>query len=181
MIILIYKKLQIQDLRDIKHKNIDDLNHITQENQKLNKIIREDESIIKNLENERAKLLNYNSELKQEIKDLSNTLRIRDDTINYHNNQLSEANLNANNLEKIIHDLEIKNSQLQNEINDKNFIIQKESRLKGDREKDVESLTKVIKEKDREIKKHLDENDFVQNEKQKLYEDNTRMFNELDR
>jgi len=94
---------------------------------------------------------------------------------------LSEANLNANNLEKIIHDLEIKNSQLQNEINDKNFIIQKESRLKGDREKDVESLTKVIKEKDREIKKHLDENDFVQNEKQKLYEDNTRMFNELDR
>ena len=68
-----------------------------------------------------------------------------------------------------------------NEINDKNFIIQKELRLKNDREKDIDSLNKIIKEKDRETKKLFEENDFVQNEKQKLYDDNTRMFNELDR
>lgn len=66
-------------------------------------------------------------------------------------------------------------------MNDKNFIIQKESRLKSDREKDVDSLNKIIKEKDREIQKLLDDSDFLQNEKQKLYEDNTRMFNEIDR
>jgi len=70
---------------------------------------------------------------------------------------------------------------LLNEINDKNFIIQKELRLKNDREKDIDSLNKIIKEKDRETKKLFEENDFVQNEKQKLYDDNTRMFNELDR
>ena len=68
-----------------------------------------------------------------------------------------------------------------NEINDKNFIIQKELRLKNDREKDIDSLNKIIKEKDRETKKLFEDNDFVQNEKQKLYDDNTRMFNELDR
>lgn len=68
-----------------------------------------------------------------------------------------------------------------NQINDKNFIIQKETRLKSDREKDVDSLNKIIKEKESEIQKLLDDRDFLQNEKQKLYEDNTRMFNEIDR
>lgn len=157
------------------------MDHLSNENLKLNKIIRENESIIKNLENEKTRLLAQNNELKIELKELSNTLRNRDDKISFQEKIIDEANSNINRLESILQDLELKNSELVNEINDKQFIIQKESRLRNDREKDLEGLNKIIKEKDREIKKFFDELDFIQTEKNKLYEDNSRMFNEIDR
>lgn len=157
------------------------MDHLSQENQKLNKILREDESIIKDLENERTKLLNLNNELKLEIKEISNSLRNRDENLSFQNKQIDDLNLDINRLNNIIRDLELKNSELKNEISDKSFMIQKESRSKADREKEIEGLNKIIKEKERDIKKFLDELDFIQNEKNKLYEDNTRMFNELDR
>jgi len=94
---------------------------------------------------------------------------------------MDEANSNINGLENIVRNLEIKNSELKNDVNDKLFIIQKESRFRNDREKDLDGLNRIIKEKDHEIKKFLDELDFIQTEKNKLYEDNSRMFNEIDR
>jgi hypothetical protein len=157
------------------------LDQLSEENQKLNKIIREDESIIKSLENERTKLLNLNNELKIELKDLTNTLRNRDDTIDYQKKQIEEANSNSNRIEKIMRDLEMKNSELKNDLNDKLYLIQKESRIKGDREKEIDGLNRIVNDKEREIKKFLDELDFIQDEKNKLYDDNARMFNEIDR
>ena len=110
-----------------------------------------------------------------------NTLRNRGDTISNQEKQMDEANSNINGLENIVRNLEIKNSELKNDVNDKLFIIQKESRFRNDREKDLDGLNRIIKEKDHEIKKFLDELDFIQTEKNKLYEDNSRMFNEIDR
>lgn len=133
------------------------------------------------MEIERTKLINMINDLKIEIKELSNSLRIREDTINFQTKQIEDANLNINNLENIIRDLELKNSDFKNEISDKVFIIQKESRVRNDRERDIENLNKILKDKEKEIQKYLNDLDFIQNEKNKLYEDNTRMFNEIDR
>jgi len=147
----------------------------------LNKIIKEDESIIKNLENERNKVLNINNDLKIEAKELKNSLRSKEDTISFQKKQLDDANINMNKLENLIREFELKNSELKNELTDKAYIVQKESRIRNDREKDIDSLSKIIKDKERDFKKAFDDLHFVQNEKDKLYEDNTRMFNELDR
>ncbi len=80
-----------------------------------------------------------------------------------------------------MNDFELKTSELKNELNDKNLIIQKESRLRADRQKDIDGLNRIIKDRDHEIKKFLEEIDCIQNEKNQVYEDNTRMFNEIDR
>lgn len=154
---------------------------LAQENQKLTHNIREDEAIKKDLENERTRLLNITNEFKLEIKDMTGDLKSRDDKCAFQNKQIDELNNNISKLNDIIRDLELKNSELKNQLNDKLYIVQKESRIRADREKDIDTMTKIIKEKERDAKKFLEEIEFIQTEKNKLYEDNTRMFNEIDR
>lgn len=146
----------------------------------MNKILREDEAIIKNLENDRTRLLNINNELKLEIRNLTENMRNKDETIDFQNKELNEAKSNIERMEINIKNIELKNSELKNEISDITFNVQKESRIRSDRERDIENLNKIIKEKENDIKKFLDEIEFIQNEKNKLYEDNTKMFNEID-
>lgn len=133
------------------------------------------------METERTKLINLINDLKFEIKELSNTLKIREDTINFQTKQIEDSNININNMENIIRDLELKNSDFKNEISDKVFIIQKESRVRNDREREIENINKILKDKDKEIQNFINDIDFIKNEKNKLYEDNTRMFNEIDK
>jgi len=168
-------------LKQIKQNNFSDIDKLTEENKKFNKIIREDESIIKNMENERTRLLNINSELKLEIKELTKKLKNREETFVYQNKKIQECNANIDKMDKTIKDLEAKNSDLKIEIRDKIIINQKDSKLLFDKEKDIELLNKIILEKDYDGKKLLDDIEYSQTEKNKLYEDNSRMFNEMDR
>jgi chromosome segregation ATPase len=144
-------------------------------------MLREDESIIKDLENERTKLLGINSELKSEIKEFTKSLRSRDNDITNKNKDIENLNADIHQLNITVRDLEFKLGEVKSELNEKSFVLQKETRTRMDREKDGDILNNLLKEKEREIKKYLDELDFIQSEKDKLYDDNTKMFNELDR
>lgn len=144
-------------------------------------MLREDESIIKDLENERTKLMNLNSELKSEIKEFTKNLRLRENEISNKNKEIEDLTSDIHQLKITVRDLEYKIGEVQNELNDKKFILQKETRTRMDREKDGDILNNLLKEKEREVKKYLDELDYIQSEKDKLYDDNTKMFNEIDR
>jgi chromosome segregation ATPase len=144
-------------------------------------MLREDESIIKDLENERTKLLGINSELKSEIKEYTKTLRLRDNDISNKNKDIENLNSDIHQLNITIRDLEFKLGDIKSELNEKSLVLQKETRSRMDREKEGDLLNNLLKEKEKEIKKYLDEFDFILSEKNKLYDDNTKMFNELDR
>jgi chromosome segregation ATPase len=144
-------------------------------------MLREDESIIKDLENERTKLLGINSDLKSEIKEYTKTIRLRDNDVTNKNKDIENLNSDIHQLNITIRDLEFKLGDVKKELNEKTLVLQKETRSRMDKEKDGDILNNLLKEKEREIKKYLDELNFIQSEKNKLYDDNTKMFNELDR
>ena len=108
-------------------------------------------------------------------------MRTREESLNYHQKQLDESNRTMNRLNNQIRDLEIQNEKLSEELNNLDNINQKEVRLRIEKEKSFEDLEKHNKEKDRNIKQCLVDLDSLQEEKDKLLEDNTKMFNELDR
>lgn len=104
-----------------------------------------------------------------------------DEKYSYQNKQNEELNININKLNNYIRELELKNSDLKSELNEKLYIIQKETKVRLDREKDLDNINKIIKEKERELKSYIEEVESIKNENRNLYDDNTRMYNELDR
>ena len=108
-------------------------------------------------------------------------LRSRDELTKEQKKQIEELNQVFKEFDLNQRSLELKISEMSNEIKEKNYIALKESRIRLDRDEKNENLEKIIKEKDKEIKKIIDDLDFLYQQKDKLYEDNSRMFNELDR
>ena len=143
--------------------------------------LNQDREIIKSLDSERINLINITAELNREIKDLKNMLRSRDELTKEQKKQIEELNQVFKEFDLNQRSLELKISEMSNEIKEKNYIALKESRIRLDRDEKNENLEKIIKEKDKEIKKIIDDLDFLYQQKDKLYEDNSRMFNELDR
>lgn len=108
-------------------------------------------------------------------------LRSRDDLIKEQKKQIEELNQVFKEFDLNQRSLEFKISEMSNEIKEKNYIAQKESRIRLEKDKENENMEKIIIEKDKEIKKIVNDLEFLHQQKDKLYEDNSRMFNELDR
>lgn len=171
----------VNELKEIKLRNKNEIERFTQENSKLSMMCKDEELIIKSLEIERNKFFEMNEELKIENSSLHSKIKQRDDNLNYYQKQLDESNKTILKLNGNIKDLENQSQKLHHELENLNNINQKEIRLRIEQERSYGELELIIKDKDREMKMALKEFESLSVEKDKLYEDNIKMFNEIDR
>jgi chromosome segregation ATPase len=171
----------VQDLREAKFRNKNEIDRVLDDNQRLSRNCKEEEVIIKNLELERNKYLEINEELKYDNSNLQSKIRQRDDNLNYYQKQLEDSNKTISRMNNTIKELELQADRLHNELEIQTTTNQKEIRLRLEREKLYEDVEGVMKDKEREIKKLLNELDNYTVQKEKLYEDNTKMYNEIDK
>ena len=168
-----YKKLKddkikydksISELKGLKKENIKEIEYLISQNKTLNKQLDEKERIINKLENEKIKIT-------QEIKyEKSDRINHKDEKILYYENQLREANQTINKMNEMIKELEKQIEDLQKDIDKHN---------NKQLNEDYILLKNILQNKDEEIKKLIIENNILNEQKNKLYEDNTKMFNEI--
>ncbi len=168
-----YKKLKddkikydksILELKGLKKENLKEIEYLISQNKTLNKQLDEKERIINKLENEKIKIT-------QEIKyEKSDRINHKDEKILYYENQLREANQTINKMNVMIKELEKQIEDLQKDINMHN-----NKKLNDD----YILLKNILQNKDEEIKKYINEINILNEEKNKLFEDNTKMFNEI--
>jgi predicted nucleic acid-binding Zn-ribbon protein len=168
-------------LREVRRKYKSDVDRAIEENQKLNRIVKQEEIAIKSLEDERNQLLELNENLKYENSNLGNVIKNKEDTITYNQRQLDESNKTILKLSGALKDLETQAEQLRIELNVINSASQKEMRSRIEREKTFEDLERLLRDKEKEMKKYLEQLDILSVQKEKLFEDNTRMYEEIDK
>ena len=182
---LVEEKIEIEkivvDLRDSKTRIKKEIDRIYDENQRLNKNCKDEEILIKNLEAERNKYIEFNEQLKYDNSNLQTKIKQRDENLNYYQKQLDESNKTILRLNGHIKDLENKNEVIHQELDMQNNTNQKEIRSRIEKEKAFDETERSLKEKEREIKIALEELEILSIQKDKLYEDNTKMYNEIDR
>jgi hypothetical protein len=130
---------------------------LNQRNESTNKQLERQEIILRNLENERNKLLQLNEDLKYENNNLKDKLCQRDDNLNYQLNKLEEANKASTKMNHNMKELENEVTKLHSEL-----YLQSNG-------------------KEKEIRKLLAEMDTLNLQKEKLYQDNSKMYNEVDK
>lgn len=152
-----------------------------EDNTRLSKTCKEEEMIIKNLEMERNKYLEMNENLKYDNNNLHGKIKAREESLNYHQKQLEDSNKTILRLNNTIKELELQADRLHSDLNNISSSNQKEIRLRIEREKAYEDVERVIREKDKEVKKCLNDLDMLTDQKEKLYDDNSKMYSEIDR
>jgi chromosome segregation ATPase len=173
--------VKIYELRDLKNKNKIEVERIYEDNQNLKKIIRDDEIMIKNLEEERDRYMEMNQNLQYENTNLIGKLRTKEDSLNYQSNQLDESNRAILRLTNIVSELEKKNEKLQSELDKSNYSNNKQFKSRKELEKAYEDLENILNDKDMETKRYLKELDNLTVQKEKLFEDNAKMYNDIEK
>jgi len=171
----------VQELRENKYRNKSDYDRMQEENQKLHKKCKEEEFIIKNLEQERNRLLSLNEELKYENSNLHSKIKQRDENLIYYQKQLDDSNKTISRMSNNIKDLETQSDRLRLELENQTNINIKANRIRIEHEITYEKFSRLITEKEGEIKNLINQLDSLTIQKEKLYEDNTKMYNEIDR
>ena len=182
---LFEEKTQLEDeiriLKDKKLKHKAEVDKIIFTNQKLEKKCREEEILIKNLESEKHKYLSLNEELKFANSDITHKIKKRDENINHNQKQLEESNLKIYELTHSLREFERNLVRLRLEYENQTSLNQKESRMRSDKEIEIDETENQIREKEGEIKSSLIELDSLTFEKEKLCEENTKIINEIER
>jgi hypothetical protein len=154
---------------------------VVEENQRLNRKVKDEEVIIKNLEYERNKLLELNEGLKYENSNLHGVIRNKEDNIIYTQKQLDDSNKTIIRLSNSLKELETQAERLRYEINTINSTNQRETKTRVEREKAFEEIELQLREKEKEMRKSLEQLDMLTLQKEKLFEDNSKMYSEIDR
>ena len=188
--------------KEIEEKNINN-NKLFEDCQNLSFIVENKTENIKKLKLEKKKLEKINNDLKleieQKIKEIeylisqnkelknekcssnqsinkeTNSIYLKDTNVEYYEKQLNDSNNTIKRMGDMIKELEKQIEELQKEIEENNY----DDRKKYDYNQ--EELINIIKQKDKEIKQYKMQIELISEEKNKLYEDNTKMYNDLDR
>lgn len=171
----------ITQLREVKFKTKAEYEKINEENQRLSKICQEEEEFILSLEQEQRKYLDMIESLKYENNSLSTKLKQRDDNASYYQKQLEEGNKTISNMNNTIRELENEAEELKFQLHNISTQRERESNLLMEKERTCEDLTRRLREKEKDIGLYLNELDNVTEQKEKLYEENTHMYNEVDK
>ncbi len=133
------------------------------------------------METERNKLLNQSESLKLESVNLQSKIRTREDSLEYHQKQLEESNKAVCRLNNQVKELELQNEKLNEQLIEMDGVNQKEIKLRLDNERLFEELEMRSKDQDKSVKTYKEQLAALLGDKDKLYEDNTKMFNEIER
>ncbi len=105
------------ELREIRQKNSLENDKLVKEKLELVNNLKEEGNLLKELELERIKLIDINENLNLEIINLNGKIRNREESINYHQNQLDELNKLIGGLNNQINELDFNNKKLIEELN----------------------------------------------------------------
>ena len=98
----------------------------------------------------------------------------------YYEKQLNDSNETIKKMGEMIHELEKQIEELQKDLESNNFIECKNN-INNINNNGMKDLVDLIKKKDKEIKQYQVDIRILNEEKSKLYEDNTKMYTNLDR
>jgi chromosome segregation ATPase len=137
--------------------------------------------LIKNLEYERNKLIEMNESLKYENSNLHGVIKTKEDNIVYTQKQLEDSNKTILRLSNSLQELEAQAERLRHEINSINSTGQRETKSRIEREKVFGEIEIQLREKEKEMRICLEQLDMLTIQKEKLFEDNSKMYSEIDR
>ena len=98
----------------------------------------------------------------------------------YYEKQLNDSNETIKKMGEMIHELEKQIEELQKELESNNYIECKNN-INNINNNGMKDLVDLIKKKDKEIKQYQVDIRILNEEKSKLYEDNTKMYTNLDK
>ena len=182
--------------KELEEKNISN-NKLFEDCQNLTYLIETKNNTIKQLKSSKKQLEKKNLELEYQLE--QNTKEIdyiktqnlfqglspdNRETINtkneYYEKQLNDSNETIKKMGEMIHELEKQIEELQKELESNNYIECKNN-INNINNNGMKDLVDLIKKKDKEIKQYQVDIRILNEEKSKLYEDNTKMYTNLDR
>ena len=182
--------------KELEEKNISN-NKLFEDCQNLTYLIETKNNTIKQLKSSKKQLEKKNLELEYQLE--QNTKEIdyiktqnlfqglspdNRETINtkneYYEKQLNDSNETIKKMGEMIHELEKQIEELQKELESNNYIESKNN-INNINNNGMKDLVDLIKKKDKEIKQYQVDIRILNEEKSKLYEDNTKMYTNLDK
>ncbi len=169
----------ILDLKDMKMQNMKEIEYLMKQSNELTEELKEEEKEISHLEEERLKYTNKNEEMKYENKTYSNSVKQNGATVNYYIKQLDDSNETIWRMNNIIRNLEDEISNLHNELDIESRNFREGEKIKFGNDSNYKKLQNDLESKDQEIKEYLAALDDLTEEKNKVYEHNNKMFNDI--
>ena len=184
--------------KEIEEKNINN-NKLFEDCQNLSYLLETKNNTIKQLKSAKKQLEKKNLELEYQLEQNTKELEYiktqnlfqglspdNRETINekneYYEKQLNDSNKTIKKMGEMIHELEKQIEELQKEL-ENNYIESKNNTNNSNNinNSSMKNLIDLIKKKDKEIKQYKVDIRILNEEKNKLYEDNTKMYTNLDR
>lgn len=172
---------QIYELRDIKTKNKLKLDQIMITNDNLSKKCLDQEELISRLEEEKRVLIELNEELDKESKELAMNAKNKNTEYKNHIRQLEIANNDKNEVEKNFDELSKQNVMLKKQIDEISETSRSEIKKRIEKDKDLNNLEKSSRDKEDEIHRYKIEIKNLKEMKEKVVEDNVKLFNSLEK
>jgi chromosome segregation ATPase len=122
-----------------------------------------------------------NESLKYENSNLHGVIKTKEDNIVYTQKQLEDSNKTILRLSNSLQELEAQAERLRHEINSINSTGQRETKSRIEREKVFGEIEIQLREKEKEMRICLEQLDMLTIQKEKLFEDNSKMYSEIDR
>lgn len=170
----------ILDLKDNKHTAQQEIDYLLQQNNQLTQQLNKEQSVITQLEQQRIKYDTINQDIQNENNTRKTNIKQLDSTILYYEQQLSDSNDTIKRMHQIIKDLENQIEELRNAIEQHTHPSKQEQRIKYDNDHVYTQLQDTLAHKEQQIAQHIQQLDALTEEKAKLFEDNTAMYNDID-
>ena len=176
----------INILNDTKFSQKIEINKLIEDNQKLVRLVGENEKTIKNLEGDRIKLLSRNEEINFELKNTLGKLKTREDNLNYTQQTVDDLKLRNGKLQFNLNECEKQIEILRDDANILGSNLQNERSGRLEAEKTINQLQNFLGDRDKEINKYLSEiealrqtNNRISDEKFILSNENERLKNHI--
>ena len=154
---------------------------LVEDNEKLSRIVDEQEYTIKNLETEKRKLINKSDELSFECKSLSGKLNSKEESLIHANRKIEDCNKNINMLENKSAELEAFLEKTKLDLSNSRQDHNKEKNSRMDAERQIEKMDNIIREKEKDNKNACMDIDNLKLLNNKLNEEKNRQSQEIER
>lgn len=156
-------------------------NKVVEDNEKLSKMVEEQESAIRSLELDKRKLINKQDELGFENKSLSGKIAAREESLNQTIKKFDELNRNYSQLENRYSDLDTTLERTKIELSNTKKELSKEKSLRSDDERNIEKLEALVREKEKENRNSQVDIDAHKSQIGVLSEEKVRLASEIDK
>jgi chromosome segregation ATPase len=170
-----------REVTDVKRSQESSITKFQVEIEKLNKVCDEQELVIRNLNDEKNLIAGRSDETSFELKNTLGKLKSREESLNFTNKQLEEANKNIGRMEAHISEIEQSLSRTKFELNSVNTAHAKEKATRLDSDKNNDRLESAVKERIMEIKRLNGDLETLRINHERLGGEKMRLLGEIER